>query len=122
VEDRELVALVLREPDLGIVERELEAVWRRRLVAARLVALRDPATHQDETARLVRCGIFSVRDERGAHLGGHYHQTVRPIDSSTSPASQKSAERYFQPPSASTQRSEERRVGKECRCRGVECH
>src|SRR5205807_3412145 len=38
--------------------------------------------------------------ERGSHLGRDYHQTVRSIERSTSSASQKSAERYFQPPSA----------------------
>src|ERR671915_482659 len=43
-----------------------------------------------------------VLDERRAHLGRHYHQTRSSIEAPTSSAVQKSAERYFQPPSART--------------------
>src|SRR5215831_12482280 len=100
VEDRELVALVLRIPDLGVVELELEPIGRCRGVAARLVALGQPVPKQYEAARLVRRLSQRVLDERRAHVGGDHHQTVCSIDSSTSSASQKSAERYFQPPSA----------------------
>src|SRR3954465_13546470 len=100
MENRELVALVLGKPDLGIVELQLEAVRRRRGVVARLVALRLAVAEQDETASFVRHLALGVRDERFAHVGGNYHQSVRSIACSTSSVSQKSAERYFQPASA----------------------
>src|SRR6185312_5158303 len=100
VKDGELVPVVLRVPDLRVVELELEAVRRRRCVLSRLVALGDAVAQQHEPARLVRRFRLRVRDERRAHVGGDHHQTVRSIASSTSSASQKSADRYFQPPSA----------------------
>src|SRR3989442_773489 len=100
VEDGELVAVVLREPDLRIVELELEAVRRRGLVAPGLVALRPAFKQEHHPARFVRRLSFRVRDERRAHVVRNHHQTVRPIADSMSSASQKSAERYFQPPSA----------------------
>src|SRR5438034_2552005 len=100
MEDGELVAVVLRVPDLRIVELELEAVGRRRRIAARLVALGAFVAQQHQPTRLVRRLLFRVRDQCGAHVGGNHHQTVRSIACSTSSASQKSAERYFQPPSA----------------------
>src|SRR5712691_1697724 len=100
VEDGEVVTLVLREPDLGIVELELEPVRRRSRVAARLVPLGPGVAQEDEPASLVRSLGLGVRDERRAHVGGNHHQTLRSIACSTSSASQKSAERYFQPPSA----------------------
>src|SRR5438876_8422758 len=100
VEDRELVAVVFGEPDVRIVELELESIRRRGLVASGLVALGPPVAEEDQTARLVRRLALRVRDELRAHGVGDHHQTVRSIADSTSRASQKSAERYFQPPSA----------------------
>src|SRR5438309_7645850 len=100
VEDGELVAVVLREPQLRIVELQLEAVGRRSRVASALVALGAAVAHEEETASLVRGLRFGVRDELYADVVGDHHQTVRSIADSTSSASQKSAERYFQPPSA----------------------
>ena len=57
--------------------------------------------------RSVRLGVLPDRQARRV---GDYHQTVRSIDSSTSSASQKSADRYFQPASARTQRRRPRRA------------
>src|SRR5439155_15478323 len=102
MEHGKLVAVVLGEPDLGIVELELEAVRRRRGVPPGFVTLRAVLTEEDEPARLVRRLPLGVGDELGAHLGGYHHQTVLSIACSTSSASQKAADRYFQPPSAST--------------------
>ena len=64
--------------------------------------LGDPLAEDDETTRLVRQLGLGVVDQCSARSGEHYHQTVFSIDSSTSFASQKSAEMYFQPASAST--------------------
>src|SRR6266571_8675226 len=101
MEDGELVAVVLREPDLGVVELELEPVGRRGGVAAGHVSLGNPVAKENETACLVGGFCLGVRSQRPPHVGGHnHHQTVRSIARSTSSASQKSAERYFQPPSA----------------------
>src|SRR5947209_2491297 len=102
VEDGELVAVVLEEPQAGI-GLELETVRRRGGVATALVALRDAVAHDDEPARLVRLLGARVSDELGTHLLGDHHQSVRSMDCSTSSAFQKSALRYFQPASASTQ-------------------
>src|SRR6185312_11905005 len=63
----------------------------------------DAVVQHDEPAGLVRVLFGRMRDERRAHLLRDYHHRVRSIDSVTSCASQKSAERYFQPPSARTQ-------------------
>src|SRR5207247_665295 len=65
-----------------------------------LVARRSAAAQEHEPARLVRRLSLGVLDELGAHPGRNHHQTVRSIACSTSSASQKSADRYFQPPSA----------------------
>ena len=53
VEDRELVALVLEEPDLGI-DLEPEPVGRRLRVSAALVADRAVVAEQDEATGFVR--------------------------------------------------------------------
>src|SRR3954466_473139 len=100
MEDGELVAVVFGVPDLRIVELELEAVRRRRGVASRLVALGAAVAQQHEPAGLVRCFLLRVHDKGRPHLRRNHHQTVRSIECSTSSASQKSADRYFQPPSA----------------------
>src|SRR5206468_937876 len=102
VEDHGLVAVVLGEPDLRIVELQLEAVRRRSSVATGLVALGPTASQQDEPAGFVGRLSPGMFHELSAHVGRDHHQTVRSIACSTSSASQKSADRYFQPPSAST--------------------
>ena len=93
MEDGELVAVVLSEPDLRVVELELEAVRGRRSIAAGLVVLGDAVPQQHEAARFVRSFGLGVRDEPLPDLGGDHHQTVRSIAVSTSSASQKSADR-----------------------------
>ena len=101
VEDGELVALVLEEPHLG-VDLELVAVRRGEPVAAADVALGDAVAEDEHAAALVRRLLGGVGVQLGADRGRDYHQSVLSIDSSTSSALQKSPERYFQPPSAST--------------------
>src|SRR6266851_4008555 len=101
VEDGQLVAVVLEEPDLG-VGLELVAVRRLEPVAAADVALGDAVAENDQAAAFVRCLLAAVRAQLLADRLGDYHHSVRSIDSSTSSARQNSAERYFQPPSAST--------------------
>src|ERR671923_520104 len=100
MKDCELVAGVLGKPDLGVVELELEAVRRGSRVAARLVSLGSAVAQEHETAGLIRRLALRMDDERSADVARNHHQTVRSIARSTSSASQKSAERYFQPPSA----------------------
>src|SRR6185312_12517939 len=56
----------------------------------------------EHAAALVRRLLGGVGVELGADVGRDYHQSVLSIDSSTFSARQKSPERYFQPPSAST--------------------
>src|SRR5437773_5404667 len=102
MEHRELVAVVFGEPELGIVELQLEAVRRRGRVPPRLVPLGPAVADQDEAARFVGRLALGVRHELCTHLVGNHHQTKRSIDPSTSSASQKSALRYFQPASART--------------------
>src|ERR1700722_5239150 len=102
VEDRQLVAVVLEEPHLG-VDFELVAVGRRQLVPTPDIALGDAVAEDEQSAALVRRLGCRMCVQLGADLGGDYHQSVDSIDCSTSLASQKPAERYFQPPSASTQ-------------------
>src|SRR3954470_3227430 len=102
VEHRELVAVVLGEPQLRVRQLELESIRRRRLVRPRLVALRPPVAKEEQPARFVRRFALGVRDELCAHAAGDHHQTVCSIEASTSSASQKSADRYFQPASART--------------------
>src|SRR3954452_7210595 len=102
VENGELVPVVLGVPDLGIVELQLEAVRRRCRVAPRFVAFGAAVSQQHEAAGLVRRLALRVLDERGADVRRNHHQTVRSIACSTSSASQKSADRYFQPASAKT--------------------
>ena len=53
MEDRELVAVVLEEPDLGL-DLEPEPVGRGLRVSAALVTDRAAVAQQDETAGLVR--------------------------------------------------------------------
>src|SRR6266849_2798124 len=100
MENGELVAVVLREPDLWIVELQLEPVRRGCRVATGLVALCASVAQEHQTAGFVRRLALGVRDDRLAHVVRDHHQIVRSIAVSTSSASQKSAERYFQPPSA----------------------
>jgi len=103
MEDGELVAVVLEEPELG-AHVELEAVRRRGGVPAALVSLGDAVLEDDQPACFVRLFLARMLHHRPAHGGGHlYHQSVRSIDVATSSALQKSALRYFQPASASTQ-------------------
>jgi hypothetical protein len=92
MEDGQLVAVVLGEPDLRIVELQLESVWGSGCVAARLVPLRSTVTEEHEPAGLVRRFPLGVRDEVRAHVLRDHHQTVRSIAVSTSSAFQKSAE------------------------------
>src|SRR5439155_22158128 len=101
VEDRELEAVVLEEPELGI-DLELVAVRRLEPVAAADVALGDAVAEDDQAAALVRRLLAAVRAQLFAYGLGHYHHSVASIDFSTSSVRQNSAERYFQPPSAST--------------------
>src|SRR5918996_623199 len=101
VEDGELVALVLEEPRLG-VDVELEPVRGLGVVAARGVVVGHAGAEGDHSAGLVRLLCAGVLGELRTDRPGDYHQTERPIASSTSSASQKPAERYFQPPSART--------------------
>src|SRR5436305_796501 len=101
VENGELVALILDEPDLGI-DLELVAVRRLELVVAPHVALCDAVLEDDQSAALVRRLFAAVRTQLLANALRNYHHSVVSIDSSTSSAFQNSAERYFQPPSAST--------------------
>src|SRR5215212_1189594 len=99
MEDRKPVAVVLEEPDFRI-DLELEPVGRRGEVPARLIALRLAVAEQDQAARLVRRLGAGVFFEGGADLGADHHQRSASISPSTSSASQKDAERYFQPASA----------------------
>src|SRR5439155_13508098 len=101
VEDRELVALVLQEPVFR-VGSELEAVRARGRVLAGDVALRDAVAQHDEPASLVRGFRSRMRPKLGTDLGRNHHQTAPSISRSGLAASQKPAERYFQPPSART--------------------
>src|SRR6476619_2487951 len=89
VEDRELVALVFQEPVLGLGV-ELEAIRARGRVAGGQVALGLAVVEHHQAAGLVRL------------LGRDHHQTDSSITASGSGASQKGAERYFQPASART--------------------
>src|SRR5262249_10178316 len=102
VEDGELVAVVLEEPELRI-DVELEAVRRRGAVAPALVPFGDAAAQDDQATRFVRVLRLRVRDKPPAHGGRDHHHRLRSIDASMSSAVQKSALRYFQPASASTQ-------------------
>src|SRR5215203_2795799 len=102
MEDRQLVAVVLQKPRLGR-HLEFEPVGGGRSVAAPDVAFGDTAVEHDETAGLVRRLLLGVSAQLGPNLGRDHHQTVFSIDSATSSASQNSAERYFQPPSARMQ-------------------
>src|SRR5689334_1038934 len=76
VEDRELVALVLEEPDLGL-DLEPEPVWRRVGVAAALVADGVTVAQEDETARLVRRLLERVLFQLAPDLSGDQHRTRR---------------------------------------------
>src|SRR3954447_16746317 len=98
VDDRELVALVLEEPEVGI-DLQLEAVRRLGCVAARLVAVGDAVAQDEQAAALIRQLPSRVLGERLAHGRRHYHHSL--LSSISSPC-QKPAERYFQPPSART--------------------
>src|SRR3954464_11880321 len=101
-EDSELVAVVVEEPRLRR-RVELEAVRRCRGVAARDVALGRVPLEEDEPAALVRRLLLGVLDQLAAHRLGDYHQLPCSMERSTSSAAQKSAERYFQPPSGRMQ-------------------
>ena len=103
MEDRELVALVFEEEVQRIHGPELEAVRARGLVDRRDVALGDAVAegatspHASFGASARACAASASRTVAGNH------QTDRSISASGSWASQKPADRYFQPPSASTQ-------------------
>src|ERR671925_196457 len=98
MEDGELVALVLEEPVLGL-GLQLEAVWAGGGVLRRDVPAGAAGSEDDEAAGFVRLLGTRVLLERGTHLRGDHHQTDCSISASASgPASQKPAERYFQPP------------------------
>src|SRR5207244_11963719 len=66
------------------------------------VALCRAVSQRDEPARLVRLFRARVGLELRADLGWDHHQTALSSSSASAPVSQKPAERYFQPPSAST--------------------
>src|SRR5437867_12199251 len=102
VEDRELEAVVLQEPRLRI-DVELEAVRRLERVPPGHVALRTAVAEHDQSAGFIRRFRAGVVRQLGAKLGRDHHQTLSSIARDTSAASQKSAERYFQPPSARMQ-------------------
>src|SRR5205085_1495318 len=103
MEDGEPESLVLEEPRLGLGE-ELEPVRARGLVRPRDVALGDVVAKDEKPAGLVGPLGLGVLDERRAHLCRDYHQRRSSIVASawSVGAVQKSAERYFQPPSART--------------------
>ena len=92
VEDGELVAVVLGEPHVRVLELELEPVRGRGRVPAGLVPLCAAVAEEDDAAGLVRRFTLGVRSELCAHALGNHHQTVRSIAVSTSSASQKSAD------------------------------
>src|SRR4051794_23366284 len=104
VEDGELVTVVLEEPDRR-VDLELVAVRRRQTVAPADVPVGDAVAEDEHAAALVRRFLLRMRAQLRADLGRHYHQSVASIDSSTSSSNQNGADRYFHPPSASTQTS-----------------
>src|SRR2546423_13775698 len=89
-------------PALGIDE-QFEAKGRRRCVLTADVFHRDVAVEQEEAAGLVGILLARVCSDLGAHTVGDHHHSERSIDDSMSSADQKSALRYFQPASASTQ-------------------
>src|SRR5437868_7572982 len=97
MEDGELVAVVLREPDLRVVELELEPVRRRRAVPARLVPLGPAVAEEDEPAGFARRFPLRVRDELRAPAPGNHHPTVPSLAMSTPPALQQSADPSPQP-------------------------
>src|SRR5579864_254209 len=99
--DDPLVVVDVRPP-LGI-EEELEPVGRRRRVHGAHVLQGVSVVEQQETTRFVRRLVPGVRRDLVADRRRDYHHSVRSIDRSTSSAVQKSALRYFQPPSARTQ-------------------
>ncbi len=72
MEDGELVALVLQEPELG-VDLELEPVRRGGGVSAALVANRLSAANDDETAGLIRQLRPRVLLEGTPHVVADYH-------------------------------------------------
>src|SRR5207237_9123919 len=61
-----------------------------------------PHAHQPPPPELSRRLLLSMPAQLRAYPARHHHQNDRSIDASTSSAVQKSADRYFQPPSAST--------------------
>src|SRR5437867_13074145 len=101
MEDGELVAVVLEEEVERVARSQLEAVRAGRGVLGRQVALGDAVAEGDQSAGLVRSFVVRMLLELAADRLGDYHQWPRSIAASGSSASQKSAERYFQPPSAS---------------------
>src|SRR5690348_5539390 len=99
--DDRLVELDLR-PAHG-VEIQLEAVRRGGLVHGRDVLDGSPVLEEQQAAGLVRRLGAGMGRDRVAHRRRDYHQSVRSIEPPTSSALQKSALRYFQPPSARMQ-------------------
>src|SRR5579872_7125569 len=100
VDDR-LVELDLRPRER--IEVELEAIRGCRLVHGAHVLDGSVAVEQEQPAGLVRRFVSRVRGDRVADRLRDYHHSVRSIDSPTSAADQKSALRYFHPPSARMQ-------------------
>ena len=74
VEDGELVALVLEEPDLGL-DLEPETVGRGLRVSATLVSDRAAVAEQDETAGLVRDLLGRVALQLAPELSRDDHRT-----------------------------------------------
>src|SRR4051794_8235800 len=98
MEDDLFEILVEVRPDER-VDVQLVPVRRGELVHPADVLDRNPVPEQHEAAALVRRLLARVRDELCADRGGDYHQSTA---SSISSPLQNGAERYFQPPSAST--------------------
>src|SRR4029079_7122857 len=99
VHDRQVVAVVLEEPDLG-VDLELESVPRPGGVSPGLVPDGDVFAQDEQAAGLVRSLRARVLGDRPANLVGDYHQSL--VASSPRSPFHRGAERYFQPPSART--------------------
>src|SRR5262249_16033825 len=102
-EDGELVPFVLEEEVHRVKRLEGEAIGARGFVERRQIPPGAPVPHRDQAAGLVRRPGVRVFLESTANRVGDSPQWPLSIAASVSAASQKSAERYFPPPSASTQ-------------------
>src|SRR4029453_7256559 len=101
-EECELVALIPGEQHLRTLELELEAVRRRGGVPPWDVTLGNAVAEENQPTCFVGSFCLRVSSECRPCSGRHYHQTLRSIACSMSSASQKPADRYFQPASAKT--------------------